>query len=541
MAKYQLLDCTLRDGAYVVDGQFRNEAMRGVINKLQDSGVDIIECGWLKNAPHVEGSSFFHVPEDLARYLVSPKRKGCVFTAMIDWDRYDLSALPPCDGQTIDAIRVVFPKNHFREGIALGCVIRDKGYRVYFQAANTLGYTDRELLEMIEAVNEARPDSLSIVDTFGAMYPQDLKRIAALVDHNLDSAIHLGFHSHNNLQLSFGLGIEFLRCLAGTRRGLIVDSSLCGMGRGAGNLPTELIADFMNKSCGGSYDIDRILDAIDMYMSYFLQNYSWGYSVPYYISGTLCAHVNNIAYLTKTHRTNAHDMKAILESIDCDKRLTYDYDNLEAKYTEYQSHKCDDSRSLAELAEAIRGRELLLLSPGESVVKERAKIDAYIARCHPLIVGVNAAFPGIPCDYLFFSSALRLEYARETNRAALAGVPLLVTSNVRVDDAQASAFNYSDYVKHGWKYFDNSAIICMRILQKAGAKRIALAGFDGYHENGENNYSDPVLQTQQINRDERAVLNREVSEMLRDFQKSHDVAVCFLTSSRYAPTDEGKA
>lgn len=60
--KIQLLDCTLRDGAYIVDGKFGVPVMRGIMKKLQDSNVDIIECGWLKDAPHVEGTSFFHSP-----------------------------------------------------------------------------------------------------------------------------------------------------------------------------------------------------------------------------------------------------------------------------------------------------------------------------------------------------------------------------------------------------------------------------------------------------------------------------------------------
>ena len=66
MKKMQLLDCTLRDGAYIVDAKFGVPAIKGMIRKLQDAGVDIIECGWLKNAPHEEGTSFYHVPEDLA-------------------------------------------------------------------------------------------------------------------------------------------------------------------------------------------------------------------------------------------------------------------------------------------------------------------------------------------------------------------------------------------------------------------------------------------------------------------------------------------
>ncbi|MEF9880658.1 MAG: hypothetical protein RR975_14675, partial [Clostridia bacterium] len=152
MNKVSLLDCTLRDGAYVVDGKFGKEAMCGIILKLQEACVDIIECGWLKDAPHEEGSSFYHVPSDLERYLVAPKRAGSIYTVMIDWNRYDLAQLPPCDGKSIDAIRVVFPSEHYREGIALAEPIRDKGYQVYFQAANTLGYSDDDLLNMIELI-----------------------------------------------------------------------------------------------------------------------------------------------------------------------------------------------------------------------------------------------------------------------------------------------------------------------------------------------------------------------------------------------------
>lgn len=48
MKKVQLLDCTLRDGAYIVDAKFGVPAIKGIIKKLQDADVDIIECGWLK-------------------------------------------------------------------------------------------------------------------------------------------------------------------------------------------------------------------------------------------------------------------------------------------------------------------------------------------------------------------------------------------------------------------------------------------------------------------------------------------------------------
>lgn len=107
----QLLDCTLRDGCYIVDAEFGATTIKGIIKRLQDAKVDIIECGWLKDAPHKYGTSFYHVPDDLIQYLSGPKDPNVDYVAMIDYNRYNLDNLPQCDGRSIDAIRVVFPRD----------------------------------------------------------------------------------------------------------------------------------------------------------------------------------------------------------------------------------------------------------------------------------------------------------------------------------------------------------------------------------------------------------------------------------------------
>ena len=152
----QLLDCTLRDGAYIVDACFGTPAIKGMIKRLGDANVDIIECGWLKDQSYKEGTTYYHQPSDLKPYI-GRKNKRCIYAAMIDWDRYDLKGLQEFDNSSIDAIRIVFPKEHFRQGIALGELVKQKGYQVYFQAANTLAYSDVELAELAQAVNLAQP------------------------------------------------------------------------------------------------------------------------------------------------------------------------------------------------------------------------------------------------------------------------------------------------------------------------------------------------------------------------------------------------
>ena len=178
--KIELLDCTLRDGAYINASIFGKDTIRGMIKRLQNAKVEIIECGWLKDAPHENAdSSFFHVPDDLIPYIEN-KDPNVTYVAMIDFDRYNLDNLPVNNSKSIDAIRVVFPRGKAKEGLEVAKKIREKGYRIFCQAANTLGYTDYELLDLISRVNEVRPECISIVDTFGAMLPEDLERILSI-------------------------------------------------------------------------------------------------------------------------------------------------------------------------------------------------------------------------------------------------------------------------------------------------------------------------------------------------------------------------
>lgn len=527
----QLLDCTLRDGAYIVDSQFGEPAIRGIIKKLQDSNIDIIECGWLKDKEYTKGSTFYHVPKDLEQYL-SEKVPNVTYVAMIDWDRYDLTQLPECEGTSIDAIRIVFPKEKFREGIALGDIVKKKGYKVFFQAANTLAYSDEELLLLAREVNAAKPESLSVVDTFGAMYEEDLDRILFLLNNNLDSGIGLGFHSHNNQQLSFALSQRFIDKLYHTGRRIIVDSSLCGMGRGAGNTTTELMASYLNRKYRGNYDMNSILDSIDTYMSYFKKHFSWGYSTNYFISGLYCAHVNNIAYLTENHRTNARDMRNIIEALSPAERKKYDYDLLEQKYVEYQSKKIDDETVIADLKKEFRGKQVLLISPGNTIESQKDRIVRYIEENRPVVIGVNAVADQYTYDYLFFTKTIRYDYAKDIYARLFTPVPKIITSNIKTEPEENERIvNFNLLIKRGWEHFDNAAIMCLRFLNRLHVTEVALAGFDGFDTNG-SNYADPSLPAIDPGKTWEA-LNEEIQDMFSDFKNAtkSTMNICFVTDS----------
>lgn len=577
-AKIKLLDCTLRDGAYVVDAKFGTPAIKGIISKMTEAGADIIECGWLKDKPHEEGTSFYHVPDDIRPYLTK-KDKDTTYVVMIDWNRYDTSVLPPCDHETIDAVRVVFPYGRHREGAEIAEKIKNKGYDIYLQAANTLAYSDDDLKVLSGTVNKLHPKAISIVDTFGAMYESDLDRITDMLDENLDEDIALGFHSHNNQQLSFALTSHFAERMREKGRGCMVDATLCGMGRGAGNTTTELIASYLNRRMSAAYDMNAILDAIDTYMSFFLENYRWGYSTPYFIAGLYCCHVNNIAYLLKNHRTNSRDMRNIIEAMDPADRKQYDYDLLEEKYIENQNRIVDDEKTVEKLRGILSGREVLLVAPGKSTDTDYDKVQAYIKEHDPIVIGVNAVNTRYKYDYLFFVNSVRYDYAREVYGDEFNSVPHIVLSNIKTggdsmrdsraakpdetaesvntkagDTAVSGEYgagsgmtaeqdadgeirreyivNFSRVIKRGWEHFDNAVITALRLLTHLKVRDIAIAGFDGFKHKYNESYADASLPT--LNPDGKwDELNEEIKDMYSDFVKSEgrDCSISFVTES----------
>lgn len=522
-----LLDCTLRDGAYIVESKFGDSVIRGIIHKLEEAGAEVIECGWLKDKPHQRDSTFYHIPADLEQYL-SGKKKNITYTVMIDWDRYNVSSLPICDGKSIDAIRVVFPHGKHREGVNVGKKIAEKGYQVFFQAANTMAYSDEELVDLAVTVNDSPAVSLSVVDTFGAMYEEDLDRVASVLHRYLNPDIALGFHSHNNQQLSFALSQYFVRMFKRTGRQVIVDASLCGMGRGAGNATTELVASYLNRKFGCHYDLDAIMDAIDIYMGYFQERYSWGYSTPYFISGLYCCHVNNISYLLNNHRANAKDMRRIIESMDPEDRKKYDYDLLEKKYLSIMNRYVDDSASAHYLRKGFKSRDVLLLAPGKSVITEQSRIANFIDEKKPVVIGVNSMVSNYQYDYVFFVNPARYEYAKTNSKERFDSACRIVLSNIKTEpEGNEVIVGYDHATKRGWEHYDNAVICALRMLDWLGIQKVTIAGFDEFKGVYNDSYADPMLPTLIID-DRWKDLNNEIQDMFLDFRENA-ISCCNIT------------
>jgi 4-hydroxy 2-oxovalerate aldolase len=532
----KILDCTLRDGGYLNDFNFGNEVINGIIAGLVKSNIDIIECGFLKDKEYMTGSTVFSCVSDILPHMPSDKHENISFVGMIDHGRYDITKLTPFDGKTIDSIRDCFFKNDRFSAMESAEEITKKGYRLYIQPVDILGYSDLEIIDLIEKVNNLNVYAFSIVDTFGSMYSDDLVRIFSLVDHNLKKNVVLGFHSHNNMQLSFALSQKFAEISQG-KRDIIIDCTILGMGRGAGNTPTELMVNYLNsKWLGYDYNLNQLLDVIDDYMLPIQKKQIWGYNIPNYIAGMYNSHVHNVTYLMDKHNITSKNMRIIIEMIDPIVRKRYDYDNLESIYINYIDHKIDDSADIKQLHNIFKENVILILAPGKTLETHKMIIEEFIKKNNVIAISANFIPTNFDVQFSFFSNQKRLERNIEFKNQNMQKSALIITSNVQTEYRSNTTFviNYASLTKRKrWKYFDNSLVLLVRFLCTMDVKRIYIAGADGFSD---NNYSDnnSFLETN-ISKSESSIFNVEMKEMFQDILCDMSIQnfLTFITPSLY--------
>ena len=337
----RITDCTIRDGGYLLAKNSDPEFVKGIMKGLADAGIDFVETGFLQT--NVTGESLVYANSvDARKYL--PEDKGRTqFLGFCDNSRYSPDNLDPFDGKSFKWLRISFAKHEIDASVEFCRRAQEMGYTVQFNPMDAISYTDEERAELITKANRVKPGSMSIVDTFGAMYLEDLKHIFKQMDALLDKDIAIGLHSHDNLGLSTALAETMIMLAKETGRNVIVDGSLFGMGRGAGNASTELLATYINKYHGGSYNIQALLNTIHTYIDPIRDRIHWGYDLPMFVCGIEHAHVDNVYYLGKNTDATPTDMYEVLDTMTVPQRTRYgtgysktDFSVLQASYDQYK-------------------------------------------------------------------------------------------------------------------------------------------------------------------------------------------------------------
>jgi 4-hydroxy 2-oxovalerate aldolase len=531
--KISLLDCTLRDGGYVNDWKFGRENLKSIFERDVDAGVDIIEIGFLDDRrPFDEERSIMPTTECADRIFGKLDRKNAMVVGMIDYGTCDIKNIAPCRDSYLDGIRVIFKKHLMHPAMEYVRKVKALGYKVFAQLVSITTFTDEDMMELIGLVNDVKPYAVSMVDTYGLMHNEDLLHYYQLLDNNVDPEIGIGFHAHNNFQMAYSNSLAFLAKPG--KHNIVVDGTLYGMGKSAGNAPIELIAMTLNEKYGKNYNINAMMEAIDESILDIYARSPWGYKEFFYLCSKNKCHPNYETYFKAKKNLSTSKLDDLMGTIEPEpKKLLYDKEVAEKTYNDYVAKNIPEKESEKALLEDIGGRPLLLVGPGKNVVLEKDKVAAFIGEKKPYVISVNYVPEEIAVNCVFVTNIRR--YHDMTITLAEKPAKVLATSNVECRNGRFDfVINRAPLLEEDEKITDNSFLMLLKFLRRIGVKEVFCVGFDGYSERGEN-YRDSGMEYYFI-KQEASYLNYHMRRTIEALRK--DMTINFVTYSAYDAVED---
>lgn len=533
MRNISLLDCTLRDGGYLNDWEFGQSNIVSIYKRLVDSRVDIVEVGFIDDRrPFDINRSIYPDTASIKTVFENVTDRPPMVVGMIDYGTCDIDNVEACEDSFLDGIRVIFKKEKMHGAMEYCRQLKEKGYKVFSQLVSITAYEDSDLLELIGLVNNVEPYAVSIVDTYGLLEPDTLIHYYEMLDENVKEGVRIGFHAHNNFQLAYANSRAFVG--RETNRDIIVDGTLFGMGKSAGNAPTELLGMYLNRDYQKTYNINSMLEAIEESIKNFYSKVTWGYKTFFYLSAFNKCHPSYVEYFQSKGNLSFSKLNNLLGMIQPqEKKLLYDKNLAEEIYKQYVADYISDEEKLEMLAEELKGRKVLVIGPGKNIRLQKNKVDAYIAKNRPVIISINYIPEDIAVDFVWVTKSNR--YLEMTLKLLNRDIRVISTTNVECKNGNfAYVFGREPLLELKQEIKDNSFLMLLKILKQAKVVDIACAGLDGYSDK-EDNYVLPGMEYDFV-KQSAAHLNRHIRDVLNS--EYENMTIEFITYSHYAAVED---
>jgi 4-hydroxy 2-oxovalerate aldolase len=280
----KILDCTLRDGGYYTNWDFPRELVDKYIEAMSDLPVEYIEVGYRSPAKTEYLGEYFYTPietiDRIRENLDSSKKIAIMINTKDIASVHEVEELMlDCKGK-IDLVRFAVAPINVESAILLAQKVKQMGFEVALNLMYLSQRDSEEIISEVDYILEHIPniDYIYLVDSYGACYPSEVKEKFIKI-RNEYKELAFGFHGHDNIQLAYANSLEAIS--TGVN---IIDSTITGMGRGAGNLSTEVICSF--KAANENIDLDytNLVEIVEIFDD-LKAEYGWGTSLPYIISG----------------------------------------------------------------------------------------------------------------------------------------------------------------------------------------------------------------------------------------------------------------
>lgn len=296
----KVLDCTIRDGGLINNHYFTDEFVRAVYTALSQAGIDYMEMGYRssrKYAPPEDYGAWKYCDDEKIREITEGIESNVKLSIMVDAHRVAEQQFAPVDKSPVDMIRVATYVKDIDKAIALANKCNDLGYET---TVNVMAISTENEFDLVEALNQLAQTPVGtvyVVDSFGHFFCEQIEYVVKLFRKHMPDK-RIGIHCHNNQQLAFANTIEGI-----IHNCNLVDGSLYGIGRGAGNCALELLIGFLKNP---KFSIEPVLKVIQDYMIPMREELEWGYMIPYVITGILNRHPRSAIAMRKTENKDKY-------------------------------------------------------------------------------------------------------------------------------------------------------------------------------------------------------------------------------------------
>ena len=283
----KVLDCTIRDGGLMNEHRFEDSFVKRVYETCVAAGIDYMELGYKADrkifAESSAGPWKFCTEEDMRR-IVGDKPTGIKLSVMADAERTDYhNDILPREQSVLSCIRVASYVHQVPTALDMIKDAHDKGYETTFNLMALSTVQERDLFDALEVVVASPVDVIYVVDSFGSFYSEQIRDLTGkFVKMAGEAGKQVGIHAHNNQQLAYANTIEAM--LSGATW---LDATIAGLGRGAGNCPTELLVGFLKNP---KFHLRPVLECVQDLLVPLSKQIDWGYSIPYMLTGQLNIH-----------------------------------------------------------------------------------------------------------------------------------------------------------------------------------------------------------------------------------------------------------
>ena len=275
----KILDCTLRDGGYYTQWDFDKGLVEGYCRLMEELPIDYVEVGYRSIPLNGYLGEYFYCPEYVLSELkeLMPSKKLVIILNEKDINVENLNELlPPCKPY-VTLVRIAIDPKNIERAIILAKEIKKLGFEVGFNVMYMSNWLEApSFLDKLKGLDNII-DYFYMVDSFGGIKPEDVKNIISLVKSK--TSVPLGFHGHNNLEMAL------INTLTSIDEGsVIVDATITGMGRGAGNLRTELLITYLDSLYKIKVNYTQLSNVVSDFEK-LKTHYKWGTNLPYIFSG----------------------------------------------------------------------------------------------------------------------------------------------------------------------------------------------------------------------------------------------------------------